>query len=581
MNLNVHGLMKWVKTLADNASLGLKFYPPDGKHRAPATDGKYIYVDHPELTWDNQKITEWQAGIYHEIGHNVPAMMDIFDKLQKENIDMRALYGNMINLVDDHRQEHYKYDEFLHKRRIMNDAQGTLTDKIVSSISEALKKDPKLYTKREGACAIFAMLIGDANARKSWQSSASKSLSDLEHIAPPEVRKFSDQLKQPKWCRRFEELETADDVFELVDDLMREVFKMNPEEEKKKSQKPQKGEGGEQNKKGSGKKSMEEAQAELGNKRGTPTDAELMDAMNKDRHLTTAEKGELGSGSGRSGQYSGTGEFVPLDQRDIKIVSGKEIDHSYGTGSRIPWEPVSNLAKSVRRVLLSEKQTKRLHGQKRGEIDPKNIHRVTLKEARGYNERIFRTKASQYDVDVAVSILQDCSGSMSGSKYHLASNASISLGEALNLINVPYQVNGFTDGHEVRIWQFKDFNEKFNKEKMQNRFQIVYSHMGNNDDPDCVLWAYNQLIQRPESRKLLIVLSDGSPYSSSNPTKIYEGLEQICHAIHKDSPVEIHGIGMQYDAVSKYYPSYEVINDMNELEPALLKLIHRKIIKQK
>ena len=43
--------------------------------------------------------------------------------------------------------------------------------------------------------------------------------------------------------------------------------------------------------------------------------------------------------------------------------------------------------------------------------------------------------------------------------------------------------------------------------------------------------------------------------------------------------MELHAIGIQSDSVKHFYKSYDVINDVSELEPKLLNVLKNKIIK--
>lgn len=90
--------------------------------------------------------------------------------------------------------------------------------------------------------------------------------------------------------------------------------------------------------------------------------------------------------------------------------------------------------------------------------------------------------------------------------------------------------------------------------------------------------AAERLLSRKEKNKVMIVLSDGQPagnYGGSGS----DYLRYICDKIETETPIQLHGIGIQSDAVGKFYKSNETIYNLSQLEPALLNVLKRNILR--
>ncbi|HBR69008.1 MAG TPA: cobaltochelatase subunit CobT, partial [Rhodospirillaceae bacterium] len=94
-----------------------------------------------------------------------------------------------------------------------------------------------------------------------------------------------------------------------------------------------------------------------------------------------------------------------------------------------------------------------------------------------------------------------------------------------------------------------------------------------NIDGEALVWAHNRLAQRPEARKILLVISDGAPVDDStlsvNPSNILElDLRNVIEWIETTSNVELTAIGIGHD-VTRYYRKALTIADVDALADAL------------
>jgi cobaltochelatase CobT len=95
-----------------------------------------------------------------------------------------------------------------------------------------------------------------------------------------------------------------------------------------------------------------------------------------------------------------------------------------------------------------------------------------------------------------------------------------------------------------------------------------------NVDGEALLWAHGRLLARPETRRILIVLSDGEPVDMATldvngDDYLERHLVGVIDDIVHCSPVELHAIGIGHD-VNRYYPSAISVASANDLTIELL-----------
>ena len=169
-------------------------------------------------------------------------------------------------------------------------------------------------------------------------------------------------------------------------------------------------------------------------------------------------------------------------------------------------------------------------------------------------------------------------GSMGGSKILHATQAAIMLNDAIGMIRVPLEIYGFTDCHSApKHAVFKTFSQQVTAEDIRNYVaDAVSKMMDGNSDGESIMWGYQRLLKRREKRKIMIVLSDGSPAGYRGDADAYTKL--VIKQIEDAGGVEIYGIGIQDSNVIRLYKDCEVLKDPNALEETLLRVIKRKVL---
>jgi cobalamin biosynthesis protein CobT len=238
-------------------------------------------------------------------------------------------------------------------------------------------------------------------------------------------------------------------------------------------------------------------------------------------------------------------------------------------------------AQKVRRILQIRAKGRVQYGTKTGSLHAGNLFRLRVDGAsHEYQQRIFKKRIVSDVLDSAVSVLVDTSGSMSGEKYACAITAAVHLSGTIgNTLHIPTEIIGFTEV-EYRNTMFihRTFDKKLlSKEALTSSLTKASSWMNQNCDGDSVLFAASRLLQRKEKRKLLIVLSDGSP-ASSKPGDVMGYTMDIVRQLDSVPALDIVGIGIQDDNVTRIYKQHHVIHEAHEIESALLSIIERKLI---
>lgn len=259
------------------------------------------------------------------------------------------------------------------------------------------------------------------------------------------------------------------------------------------------------------------------------------------------------------------------------------------------------ISKELRRILEERRRRYYVGGYKSGKLNSRALY-----SARLGNDRIFKKKNEVRDVNAAVSLLIDLSGSMSGKKVSVAMQSAYAFAMCLEQIKVPYEIYGFTTrSHDSEMYSaydkysrgvgkatldkivninspemvfaFKQFNEAFDITSKQGMFKASNSGVGmiENEDSKHVVLAMKRLAVRPETVKALFVFSDGYPAYGQPPQKSYNALKYHVENSKKKYGVDVYGIGICSDSVKKFYDRNVVVNNIEDLPTELFKMLRK------
>jgi len=265
---------------------------------------------------------------------------------------------------------------------------------------------------------------------------------------------------------------------------------------------------------------------------------------------------------------------------------------------------ISTMRRKLERGLEDMMRRGRDDGKEFGALDTKR-----LVQAFSGQPNVFWMPEDTPEMNTAVEVLVDLSGSMHGEKLDLAQMSAICLAEAMNTINVPFEVTGFfNDGRldppELRssdlrgfsryenetYYVFKGFNDTL-RESKGSLASIRFCCGRENCDGVSVAWAGRRLMKRPENKKVLIVLSDGQPAfrigrepNGVRRSEWFDGARNYVRDVVaglSDTGMHVVGIGICDNAVQRYYKNWVVINDIDELPGEVMSQVAKVLMGQR
>jgi cobaltochelatase CobT len=255
---------------------------------------------------------------------------------------------------------------------------------------------------------------------------------------------------------------------------------------------------------------------------------------------------------------------------------------------------ISRLANRLQRRLMAKQQRAWEFDLEEGMLDAARLSRVVISPAFPLS---YKREREQDFRDTVVSLLIDNSGSMRGRPITVAAMCADILARTLERCSVKVEILGFT----TRAWKGGQARERWladgkppNPGRLNDLRHIIYKSadapwrrarknlalmlregiLKENIDGEAVMWAHNRLIGRPESRRVLMVISDGAPVDDStlsvNPGNYLERhLREVIHWIENRSPVDLIAIGIGHD-VTRYYRRAVTITDAEQLGGAVM-----------
>ena len=235
-------------------------------------------------------------------------------------------------------------------------------------------------------------------------------------------------------------------------------------------------------------------------------------------------------------------------------------------------------------ALMTETETVWRGGYKAGRLDQRRL----VQAATG-SETVWRQREDGRDLDNAVMLLVDLSGSMEGEPLKLAAQAALTLAMVCEKAGVPACVMGFEaqDNTGNWLWEsrepsntyvFKGFDTPAEK-AWAGLTLMAQCDMACNADADAIIKAEHLLDQRQERTKTLIVLSDGFPAVHGVIDAYYnEYTRDTIARLERRADFNVFGIGIGSNSVAEFYSAYEVLHDIDELPRAVTDKLCRSLL---
>ena len=255
------------------------------------------------------------------------------------------------------------------------------------------------------------------------------------------------------------------------------------------------------------------------------------------------------------------------------------------------------LSRALALALRSRRQSDWQFDQEEGLIDASRLAQIV---AAPHRRRTFKQEYQSQDLDAAITLLVDCSGSMRGKWMDLTVLALQALGDALSLSAVPFEVLGFTTAAtnggqslaawrdagsppppEGAVWRLNDLRhyvlKGFGQPWRQPRLQVPglcdAGLLKENIDHEALSWALRRLRLVPTTRRVLVVISDGAP--SCSTTERHAGGEALPQALRdllaETSDIEIYALGLRHRAEAFYQRAVSITAEA-DLIPRLMDL---------
>jgi len=517
-----------------------------------ATDGKVIYLPKlPELELKESDVVQTVAYIYHECGHIKHSDFS----LSGDTPLKKAITG----ILEDIRIESLEQRRMPAARRYF----GHLIKQMIANGAASPPVSP----------CFIPPVESDSEARILQWYMMFKLRHDvlLQHevkpVLEPTVKVAEVRLSAGMRVRldalmyQVTNCESESEVFELAD----EIIKMIEEEKEKEAEKDSQNGNGSPPPEDSSKDGQSGASGESGD--------------GKDPEKTASENS------------SGPGEPQSLDQLlampEEEIVQGigqmlenainqTAVEAMWSEGStqmpnvypmRLKQSPVNMMEvrasiNAIRTKTLnwmsSASETDRAHARAGINLDFSRLHAVP------FGGDIFVRECEGVDLNAAVSILIDRSGSMSSMIKH-AAYAGMTTMLAYDVPGIATQVAVFPvyDGNDQGVGIIKRWHES--PRDFSGRIAGLTTY-GCTPMAEAMLWAATDLVRRKETLRIIIVVTDGYPDNLA-------AARNIVRRARADN-IAVVGIGIGVDPSSVFDQRYSAsITDINELSSVMVRLV--------
>lgn len=250
---------------------------------------------------------------------------------------------------------------------------------------------------------------------------------------------------------------------------------------------------------------------------------------------------------------------------------------------------VTKLANRLQRRLMAQQNRAWDFDQEEGQLDAARLARVIVSPGQSLSYKIERDTDFR---DTVVTLLIDNSGSMRGRPISIAAISADILARTLERCGVKTEILGFTTrtwkgGQSREDWLaagrpahpgrlndlrhiiYKPADEPYRRARKSLGLMMREGLLKENIDGEALIWAHSRIVNRPEERRILMVISDGAPVDDStlsvnHGAYLDQHLRQVIEWIENRSPVELCAIGIGHD-VTRYYSRAVTIMDAEQL----------------
>ena len=563
-----------------------------------STDGNVITLpsvnEHHEMSDVDVKVA--RGYVDHEAAHVKWTDNKVWSKIidEREGDPNIEVFHSTMNALEDVRIEGKLLAQYSGSR----DNLDAVADAVGTELRDSLDGQSLAELSAREVGALAATWYG--RGRKSYGKVGAELFKEINPDVQKIVMQHVDQIDERTTLEETAKLaESMMTCFDLIDEKKEE--EQQEEEAKKKPiegidqpaeepSEPAKGEG-EGEGKGEGEPTKEEGKSE-----GKPTEGERSEEeVKRGSEVMSDEKAKervLKKATGADEDIESGGYRRLSDEKD-EVYGHNKLKKNSERFKEVQAEMIGQInviRRKLERKLASKVQRGWHGGQTKGRLDSRR-----LVAAYTGSESVYKARDVGDDLDVVVMIAVDHSGSMAGSKIVMAQKAVIALAEALEPTQVKLSVKGFKtkrvpSGWEekflelyskggcsslspILIFDYKKFEQPLHRCReaiggmLESRAGIGGLH---NIDGASINLMGEELLRRPEKRKVLMVMSDGLPEDDMMMRgQMYEDLKESVARLEARG-VEVFGVGIKTDAVEKFYRWNTVVRDTSDLEKELV-----------
>jgi cobaltochelatase CobT len=255
---------------------------------------------------------------------------------------------------------------------------------------------------------------------------------------------------------------------------------------------------------------------------------------------------------------------------------------------------VARLANKLQRRLMAQQNRSWAFDLEEGVLDTARLTRIITDPTSPLS---FKAESESPFRDTVVTLLLDNSGSMRGRPIMVAAVCADILARTLERCGVKVEILGFT----TRAWKGGQSREAWisagkpaNPGRLNDLRHIIYKSadapwrrakknlglmmreglLKENIDGEALTWAHERLLGRTEARRILMVISDGSPVDDSTQSAnsamyLEKHIRRVIEDIETRSSVELLAIGIGHD-VTRYYRRALTLVDVEQLGGAMI-----------
>lgn len=224
-------------------------------------------------------------------------------------------------------------------------------------------------------------------------------------------------------------------------------------------------------------------------------------------------------------------------------------------------ESAAALRTKLYALLQATKRAKRSTSRRGRKLNGRKIVRIKQN-----NPNVFKSTSRKKGINTTVQILLDRSGSMDSS-MELASQSCLALASALDSMTELSVAAAAFPGRSKDVEPMTLMNETV--ASTAARYPAILASGGTPLLP-ALMWATHQLLEQKQERKVLLIITDGTPSRKADCEDMIERLN--------NSGIEVMGLGIRTQSIKDLVPNSRCIDSVDSLASSMFDMFKEKLI---